>query len=139
MEIPPSSRHHSQGLRSAPFILEIKPKPVLPGELIEHVERDGIMPVIEAIGQPIRSPEFHGMLAVEIVNILLKDLIDIPVPIAKYHVRREAQIHELLTVLAPSDPVTSKKKIRPFVLHIGVAVGDRGFFMHHVENLAVEA
>ena len=53
MEIPPDSRHHGQGLRGAPFILKIKPEPVLPGKLIEHVERDGIMPVIEAIGQPI--------------------------------------------------------------------------------------
>src|SRR5437660_10677418 len=85
MEVPPAAHHHSQSLCSAPFILEVKPEPVLSGELIEHVQRDRIVPVVEAVSQPIRSSEFHGMLAVEIINILLEDLVDIPTSISKYH------------------------------------------------------
>ena len=92
MDVPPKPGHRRQGLSHLPLVLDIETKPILTGELIEDVERDGVVPVVEAIGESVRESEFQKMLSFQIVDVLFKNLIDIPSRISKTRKGSHTQI-----------------------------------------------
>ena len=67
-----NAAHQAHCLYWFPFVLNVKPEPIFATELIEEVGGQGVMPLVNPIGEPVCSPKLDAMLGLDVIRVALQ-------------------------------------------------------------------